>query len=164
MLIGERSTIIECPIEDVFQFVSDPTNDPTWHPPVIKVERTSAGPNGLGSTFAGIHDPRRRVMATPPRPSSFLRITAEIVESVPNERCRIQARFVDPPIGLARVLGRELTLIFRVEPAAGGTRLFRSLDINPAAWLAPLVRATLSSAGRRRNDYLLANIKTVLEA
>ena len=81
----------------------------------------------------------------------------------PNERCQIQVAFLDSPRGLVRLLGRDLTLIFRVEAAPGGTRLFRSLDINPAAWIAVLFPA-LSPAIRRRNDYLLANIKAVLES
>ena len=163
MRIPERSTLIERPVEDVFRFVSDPTNDPKWHPTVIKAEKTSDAPIGLGSTFTGIHDPHRQELATPPRPASFNRVTAEIVEFVPNERCRARVTFLDPLTGLGRFLGHDVTSIFRVEPASDGTRLFRSLELSPSFWLKPLLLVGAGVA-RRRNDRLLANIKAVLEA
>ncbi len=71
MLLAERSILINRPAEQVFRFVSDPVNDLKWHSPVVEVTRTSEGPNGLGSTFRGCYDARRRNLATPVRGSGL---------------------------------------------------------------------------------------------
>lgn len=163
MLLPERSIVIKRPAEEVFGFVSDPFNDLKWHPPVVEAERTSEGPNGLGSTFRGTYDSQRRSLATPIRSTGVQPFTAEIVEYVPNVRYQLQVKFVDPPHGLlARVAGRELTLSFRLEEVPGGTRLFRGGTFNPigvVGVLAPLLGPLM----RKRNDYLLDTIRAVVE-
>jgi uncharacterized protein YndB with AHSA1/START domain len=47
----ETEVRIEHPIEEVFAFVSDPTNFPRWNSAVRAVEKSSAGGNGVGSTY-----------------------------------------------------------------------------------------------------------------
>ena len=51
MIAFETSTRISCPIEDVFAYVSDPRNFPRWNSAVQAVRKTSAGENGVGSTY-----------------------------------------------------------------------------------------------------------------
>jgi len=46
----ERSIVIGRPCAEVFAFVSDPANLPSWQPSVLEVAR-SDGPIGVGSTF-----------------------------------------------------------------------------------------------------------------
>jgi carbon monoxide dehydrogenase subunit G len=48
-------------MEDVFDYVSDPRNEPSWLPGAKTVEKTSEGPIGLGSTFVGDYDRAGRV-------------------------------------------------------------------------------------------------------
>ncbi len=50
MISIEKSTHINKPIKDVFAFVSDISNNPKWQSGVVRSEKTSAGPIGLGST------------------------------------------------------------------------------------------------------------------
>jgi uncharacterized protein YndB with AHSA1/START domain len=50
MIAFETSIAIERPIEEVFAYVSDPGNFPSWNSAVREV-RTSAGANGTGSTY-----------------------------------------------------------------------------------------------------------------
>jgi carbon monoxide dehydrogenase subunit G len=46
-------TTVSRPIAEVFDFLSDPRNEPHWLPGARSVESTSDGPVGLGSTFLG---------------------------------------------------------------------------------------------------------------
>jgi uncharacterized protein YndB with AHSA1/START domain len=48
----ETGVRIERPIEEVFAYVSDPLNFPRWNSAVQAVRKTSAGQNGLGSTYS----------------------------------------------------------------------------------------------------------------
>jgi uncharacterized protein YndB with AHSA1/START domain len=47
----EIRTRISRPIEDVFSYVSDPLNFPSWNSAVQAVRKSSAGENGVGSTY-----------------------------------------------------------------------------------------------------------------
>ena len=65
MRLVEESIIIRRPIDEVFDFVADGTNDPTWHTTVVEGRRASAGPIGLGTTFDVIYDSHKDTLATP---------------------------------------------------------------------------------------------------
>lgn len=45
----EGSLEIEAPLEDVFSYISEGLNTPSWHPSIKKTRRTSEGPLGVGS-------------------------------------------------------------------------------------------------------------------
>jgi carbon monoxide dehydrogenase subunit G len=45
------SAVIDRPIEDVFAFLSDGTNDPKFSPRVQQIEKTTDGPIGVGTVF-----------------------------------------------------------------------------------------------------------------
>ena len=47
----ETSVLIERPIEQVFDYVSDPTTFPRWNSAVQSVRETSAGADGVGATY-----------------------------------------------------------------------------------------------------------------
>ena len=47
----ENTITIERPIEEVFEYVSTPENDPTWVSASIKNQRTSPGPMRVGMTI-----------------------------------------------------------------------------------------------------------------
>ncbi len=46
----ESTVTIERPIEEVFEFVSTPENDPTWVPNSLRHQRTLPGPMRVGMT------------------------------------------------------------------------------------------------------------------
>jgi uncharacterized protein YndB with AHSA1/START domain len=48
----ETKARIELPIDDVFAYVSDPLNFPRWNSAVEAVRKTSAGENGVASTYS----------------------------------------------------------------------------------------------------------------
>jgi uncharacterized membrane protein len=47
----ENSVVIGCPIDEVFDLVGNPDNDPEWGSLIIKSEQVSPGPVSVGSTF-----------------------------------------------------------------------------------------------------------------
>jgi uncharacterized protein YndB with AHSA1/START domain len=48
----EATTVIDRPIEEVFAFLSDGTNDPKFSPRVLEIAKTTDGPVGVGTTYA----------------------------------------------------------------------------------------------------------------
>jgi carbon monoxide dehydrogenase subunit G len=50
---GRGETTIARPIAEVFDYICDARNEPTWLPGARSVEKTSDGPVGLGTTFVG---------------------------------------------------------------------------------------------------------------
>jgi uncharacterized protein YndB with AHSA1/START domain len=49
----EINLVINRPVEEVFDFVSNSENLPRWRSTSLEVKKTSAGPIGVGSTFRG---------------------------------------------------------------------------------------------------------------
>lgn len=46
------TTVIARPIEDVFAFLADGTNDPKFSPRVLEIQKTTDGPTGVGTVYA----------------------------------------------------------------------------------------------------------------
>jgi len=48
----EGTTVIDRPIEEVFNFLADGTNDPKFSPRVLEIKKTTEGPVGVGTVYA----------------------------------------------------------------------------------------------------------------
>jgi hypothetical protein len=48
----ESTTVIDRPIEEVFTYLADGTNDPKFSSRVLQMAKTTDGPPGLGSVYA----------------------------------------------------------------------------------------------------------------
>src|SRR6476469_7977977 len=86
--------------QEVFDFLTDAANEPTWNPDVISVEQISPGPAGPGSVRRGVY-----------------RHIGEIESTIVD---------YDRPRRLGfRAVGRqaELSLDFRFDAVDGGTRM-----------------------------------------
>jgi hypothetical protein len=59
-----RHTVIRRPVEEVFAFVADPCNDPTWCKKVVSVTQVSGDGPGPGARYAVVHRP---IPLRPPR-------------------------------------------------------------------------------------------------
>lgn len=46
------TTVIDRPIEEVFAFLADGTNDPKFSPRVLQIAKTTDGPPGVGTVYA----------------------------------------------------------------------------------------------------------------
>lgn len=50
----EKIVYINRPLEEVFEFSTNPVNDPKWRDSAVSGEKTSDGPIGVGSTFRSV--------------------------------------------------------------------------------------------------------------
>jgi uncharacterized protein YndB with AHSA1/START domain len=50
----QDSTTIDRPVEEVWRFVSDPSNDPKWYQGTMEVRQISEGPIAVGTTFEAV--------------------------------------------------------------------------------------------------------------
>jgi uncharacterized protein YndB with AHSA1/START domain len=48
----EASVVIDRPIEEVFDFLADGTNDPKFSPRVLEIAKTTEGEPGVGTVYA----------------------------------------------------------------------------------------------------------------
>ena len=111
---------LQQPPERAYEFFVDFPNEPAWNPECLKVEKTSAGPVRVGTTYAGkmrrVGQIKTEIVALD-RPHSFSTV----------ERSR----------------GAEGTFEFRFTPHDGGTRMQVSVRLQPRGpmrLLEPLMR------------------------
>ena len=63
-----RSIVIDRPVDDVFAFVADPSNDPRWCPKVLSVSQVAGNGPGPGGQWRVTHRP---VPVRPAREMSY---------------------------------------------------------------------------------------------
>ncbi len=96
--------------EDVFEFVADFSQVPTWNYAIRSTQQVTPGPVGLGSTF-------RQVRSIPAVAEEEFEVTAW----KPGRRVAITGDF-GPFSG---------TLTYQVEPASAGTLLTNDVELSP---------------------------------
>jgi uncharacterized protein YndB with AHSA1/START domain len=142
-MVDRTDTVtINRPVEDVFAYVSDTSNDPAWHTDILEAEKVTEGPIGVGTRWRLRFKPFMGVSES----------TSEVVEFEPNRKEVLR--------GVAGPMTTTLTYTF--EPVAGGTRHARRVQISIAGWMKlmdPLMRLMVP----KRNGTFLANLKRVLE-
>ena len=139
----ENTVTIRRPAEDVFVFLADFENVPSWNHAIQSITKTSPGPVGVGSTY-------RQIRSEPSRSEDGFEVT--VFE--PTRRLAI-----DGEIGPfhARV-------DYRLEPIEGATtRLINGVELRPSSAvskvLAPFARSRVK-AGVAEN---LDTLKQILE-
>jgi hypothetical protein len=138
-----RSVVIDCHPQEVFDYVADPCNDPTWCEKVLSVEQTDGDGPGPGAAYAVLHRP---IPLRPPRRMTHTCLAWE------------------PP---ARIAWREddggdvLHVTYELEPVWTSTRLTQRDDARLGAprLLHPLLRMGIGRDVARQ----LATLKRVLE-
>ena len=137
------STTIQRPIDEVFEFVADMTNEPRWHTDIVEAQRIDEGVPGSGSRFRVKFRPRQM------GPSEGV---VEVKRSEP-ERIVVQE---------SEMGNMSPTITNRFEEASSGTRVIRRIQIETSgvtSVMAPLMGMMVRRANRRFVD----NLKTVLE-
>jgi uncharacterized protein YndB with AHSA1/START domain len=138
-----NTVTIDRPVDDVFGYLADGTNNPQWRSGVLEIERT-AGDNGLGSTY-------RQVLAGPGgrRIAGDYRVTA-----------------YTPPTGLAFAViagpARPTGRFELAEAGPGRTTVTFTLDLQPTG-LMRLMTAMIAKQ-MRAEVAQLTRLKTNLEA
>ena len=123
-MINETATVrIERPVEEVFDYFTDISNDREWNPFLKEAKKTSEGPLGVGTTFFVV-----RKMSGP--------MDVEYTE------------YVRPIRWAIRGTGRPASMTFVAEfaPVEGGTQMTINMALQPKgvfALLTPIMRSQL---------------------
>ena len=141
----QRETVIERPVEKVFDFVTDARNEPQYNPPVLNVEKRTAGPISRGTRFVLVSKAMGRPLAVEYEITAYER----------------PYRMISRTIRGLPLMNVESTEIF--EPANGGTRMRWVWEVKPRGTAGKLTTPVLARMLGRRLDRVFANIKRVLE-
>ena len=110
MVDRSDSIVIDRPVEDVFAYVADVTNDPSWHTDILEARKTTDGPVGMGAVWHTRFKPAMGISEA----------DIEVVSFEPNRVLAMKGE-VGP---------MHPTLTYRFEPADGGTKFTRRVQIN----------------------------------
>ena len=138
----EGAILIDRPVEEVFDYVADQSNEPAYNPQMVRAQKITPGPVGKGTRFRSAVAARGR--------------TAEML---------IECTGYDRPTLLAstttmRQADISYTLTF--EPAGAGTRMRWAGQVRPKGALR-LVGPLITWLGIRQERRIWANLKTHLE-
>ena len=134
--------VINRPVEEVFDFVADERNEPRYNPRMLRAEKLSPGPIGLGSRF-------RAVMQSRPRPVEMT------IENTGYERTRRLA-------STTRLSTIDIQGTLTFDPIRGGTRMQWSWHIRPRG-LLKLLTPVVARIGARQEKAIWTSLKRVLE-
>jgi hypothetical protein len=139
----EGSIEIAKPMEEVFDFVSDQTNEPLYNPEMTSSEKVTAGPVGVGT----------RSHATTRNRGKPLDMVVEVtgLERPRRMDTRTHMATMDVDGGLT------------FEPTPAGTGLRWAWNVRPAGALA-LIRPLMGMIGRANERRIWAGLKRHLEA
>ncbi len=146
MPIKKSSIVINRPVEEVFAFVENPTNDRLWRKGMLAAELTSDGPIGVGSTGREEYD----------RPGQRTESTWVVTEYIPNHK--VTYRSTSGPVDY------EGTALY--EDLDGATRLTLTVDWEPTdeRQRRRMSNRMVQVLGDATTDGELAVLKRLLEA
>ena len=143
MIRFENSVVINRPVEEVFEFVSNFNNDPLWQPAFQEGEITSEGPIGVGTTGRNVIRFLGRTIES----------TIEMTEYEENRKLGVRTTSGPTP---AKVVDT-------FEPVEGGTRLTQNFEAEVGGFLK-LAEPVVGRMVKRQQQNNFANLKDLLEA
>lgn len=144
MIKLESTIVIQRHVNEVWNFVSDCTNEPKWHTDCISARVTSPLPLRPGSTQAW-------AMTYAKGKEASLRVTA----LDPGRREQLET--VSAPMNV------KPTLTYTFEPAGEGTRFTRAMEFSPTG-VTRLMETFLRRMMKKNNADYVRNLKKVLES
>jgi len=143
----EASVVINRPVEEVFEFVTNPKNDLLWQSGVLESEQTSEGPMGVGTTLRSVSQLMGRRMEG----------TGEVIGYKANKKMTYKSA--------SGPMSGEYSFTF--EPVEGGTRLSFVGEGETGGFLKRLFGLADSifvRMAQRGMETDFANLKDILEA
>jgi uncharacterized protein YndB with AHSA1/START domain len=139
----EGDIVIKRPVDEVFDFVADERNEPRYNPRMLRAEKVSDGPIGVGTQFRAETATRRG--------------SAEMaIEITRYERpSRLESS--------TRLSNMDIAGALTFDPAPEGTRMQWVWDVRPRGVLK-LMGPIISRMGERQERTIWTNLKRVLEA
>ena len=143
MATFENTVTIRRAVEDVFAFLADVENIPTWNHAIVEMKKTSPGPVGVGTTY-------RQLRSVPSRSEEGFQVTA----FEPSSRLEVHG-----DIGPFTA-----TISYLLAPTDHGTRLTNVVDLEsapgPLRLLAPLAASRVKTAVAANLDALKQLLET----
>ena len=138
-----RDILINAPVEKVFEYASNPMNQPEYWPSMLEVKDVEEQPGG-GRKYNWVYK-----MA-----GIRLEGSSETTEFVENER------IVEKSSG-----GIESTFVYAYKPEGEGTRVTIEVEyVVPVPVLGKLAEAFILKVNEREADTVMGNLKDRLEA
>jgi hypothetical protein len=141
MISVESDAVIERPVDEVFDFVSDQTNEPKWHTDILDIRPASGSSPGLGSTW---------IVTV-----KFMGRNEHEVEVTRLERNRLVEI-------TTRTGPMKATATYLFEPVDGHTRFIRRVVL-PVEGSFRLMKPLMQIMARKRNAGFVQNLKELLE-
>jgi hypothetical protein len=139
----EGEIVIARPIDAVFDYVADQSNEPHYNPRMVRVEKITAGPVGKGTQF-------RSAVASRGRTAEML------VECTGYDRPALFAT-------TTTMQQADISYMLRFEPSAAGTRMRWSGRVRPRGAFR-LLDPVIAWLGIRQEQRIWASLKKHLEA
>ena len=139
----EGEIIIDRPIDVVFDYVADQSNEPQYNPQMVRAEKITPGPVRKGTQF-------RSAVASRGRTAEML------IECTSYDRPRLLA-------STTSMQQADISYTLTFEPAAGGTRMRWSGQVRPKG-AVKLLGPAITWMGVRQEQRIWASLKGHLEA
>jgi carbon monoxide dehydrogenase subunit G len=139
----EGEFLIGQPVDVVFDYVADQSNEPQYNPQMVRAEKITVGPVGRGTRF-------RSAVASRGRPAEML------IECTGYDRPKLFAT-------ATTMAQAEISYTLRFEPVAAGTRMRWSGQVRPKGALR-LLGPLIAWMGIRQEQRIWASLKEHLEA
>ena len=139
----EGTIVIGRPIEEVFDFVADERNEPTFNPRMLRAEKISEGPIGTGTRF----------LATTKSMGRTIDVT-------------IQYTAYERPTRLgstSSMSSADVRGMLTFEPHPQGTRMRWIWDIEPTG-VSKVLSPLINRVGAHQEDVIWTGLKRHLEA
>jgi uncharacterized protein YndB with AHSA1/START domain len=143
MVMSAESVVVVCPAADVFRYVADLHNEPSWHVDIASVPRETDRVPIVGKTY-------------PLKFKPFLGKTDgtfTALEVEPDARIVYRADFA----------GLQPRITYTVEAAGDGARFTRTVEMHPGG-LKMLMTPMMALMVPRRNKVFVENLKRALES
>jgi hypothetical protein len=139
----EGEIVIGRPVDVVFDYVADQSNEPQYNPRMVRAEKITPGPVGKGTRF------RSAVV-------SMGRTAEMLIECTGYDRPRLLA-------SATAMQQANISYTLRFEPAAAGTRMRWSGQVRPKGTFR-LLGPVITWLGIRQEERIWAALKKHLEA
>ena len=141
MIKAEQTVVIDRPIEEVFAYVTDQTNTPSWQAGLVEVKRTTASPIGVGTKHTFVRNFMGRRMEA----------DNEYVAYEPNRLVTFRT-----------TSGPPLVASYLFDAVPDGTRLTSRVELQGAG-LFGLLEPVIGAGLRREMKAALPALKALLE-
>jgi hypothetical protein len=142
MATFQNTVTIRRPVEDVFAFLAEFENIPSWNYAIVETKKTSPGPVGVGTTY-------RQIRSIPDRREEGFEVTA----FEPTSRLEVHGD-----------IGRfTATISYQLTQMGDGTRLTNAVDLKPSSGVLRLFAPLAASRVKPAVAANLEKLKQVLE-